>query len=1439
MRKILLFSTLFLCLHASAQYNSSSPWMQELIASKQGENRGIINVDESFTVTEINKAFWAHWKDKDPSVKGSGFKPYMRWENYWKHLAKADGYLPSARELMASYERKANSGFQKNPTAAWTALGPFNPGELGNSLPGTGRINAFAMDPNDNQIWYAGTPAGGIWKSTNAGDSWTYLLGDFPQIGVSSIAIDPNNTDIIYIATGDDDASDSYSIGVYKSTDGGANWTATGLSIENTTDFPNWGNNRLLSNVLIDPADSNIIWAAGSFGVWKSLDAGTTWDRKLNTNVGDLKMKPGDSNTLYTAEAAFVGGDYFRTTDGENFNQITDILPTSSSRIVLAVTPDDPNVLYILSAANGGNREFQGLYKSGDSGETFIEAANTTNIMESSQAWFDLALAVDPTDDRRVYTGCLNVWSSTNSGNNFSRVSRWNVNNSAYTHADIHTIEFFDNKIFVCSDGGLFVSEDGGASFTDKTANMDITQFYRMSIARNNTSVIAAGSQDNSGFVLGTNGWNVFTGGDGMDYEVDPNNPALIYGFVQNGGTLFITTNSGQGTTTVGAPAGQSGNWITPLAINPSGEVFSGFDAVYRLDGNSWVKWSNDFGNGNIDDIEPDPTNPDVIYAAESDFLYRSEDGGQTFSAFNRFPGLISDIAVDQNDGSTVYVTTSFRVGVDQANQTGGGSGQRGVFKVEVNPDGSPGPEIDLTGNLDTSQAFFSIVHQPMDSENPIYVGTNLGVYRLSDASPNWENYFTNLPNVAISDLEISLDEETLVASTYGRGVWSSPIPFSVANDDLRLVSVSPNGNQINCGEVLPVVTLQNLGSNTITEIDVVYSVNGGASNTVSWNGTLNTSETTNIQLPSLTQLNLGANSLSLTAEVDNDEFPNNNSTTTNIFTSTIANGDQLFDFENGNPTLFAYNEDGGSPLWEQGVPAGALLSGATSGTQAFATNLTGAHPNETKSYLVSGCYELANITAPVLRFNMAYQLENNFDIVYVEYSLDNGTNWNLLGEQGSAPNWYNSDRTNASSGSANDCQNCPGGQWTGEDASFASFTEYAYDFTVNANNGETDLTNESNVIFRIVFESDLFETREGAVIDDFIVTGFQDDDDDDNDGVLDEDDNCPITPNADQADNDNDGIGDVCDQDDDNDGILDIDDNCPFVANPGQEDADGDGIGDPCDEDADNDGVLNEDDLCNNTPPGAVVDIDGCEVFSLPATNFTIQSVGESCISSNNASITVTAANTSLNYTGTLSSTDTADVIQSFTDNTIFTDLVAGEYSLCITVNGQSDFEQCFNVTLDEPNPLGVSAQVSSLAAQVTLELTGGELYFIELNGVNYQTNKDSIVLQLNKTENVLRVRTNKYCQGSYEKTIILADSIFAYPNPIGNEDLNIYVGDLSSEQVNISLFNVTGAQILRKSYTPEAGALRINLNRIPGGIYLLNVSTNQTLKTFKIIKR
>jgi len=324
MIKKLLFISFLFTSFAYGQHIAGTPWMEEL--KKKNGTPGNAQV-ENFTIDEMRTAFDAYWADAkiDPRKKGSGFKQFKRWEYYWRHFENADGHIPTPKEYWQAYQNKVFNSATPNPTSQWTSVGPFEANVTSGRLPGLGRINAIIVDPNDDDTWYAGAPAGGIWKSTDAGDTWTNLFDDFPQIGVSGIAIDPNDSNIVYIATGDDDAGDSYSIGVFKSLDGGQTWNQTGLNPDNSTP------NLLMNEIFLDPADSNIVWVGTSVGLQKSTDGGDTFTRVLNRNVRDFRLKPGDGNTVYAVSTS----EYFKTTDGENFRTTSVSCNTRRSRSCL------------------------------------------------------------------------------------------------------------------------------------------------------------------------------------------------------------------------------------------------------------------------------------------------------------------------------------------------------------------------------------------------------------------------------------------------------------------------------------------------------------------------------------------------------------------------------------------------------------------------------------------------------------------------------------------------------------------------------------------------------------------------------------------------------------------------------------------------------------------------------------------------------------------------------------------------------------------------------------------------------------------------------------------------------------------------------------------------------------------------------------------------
>ena len=278
---------------------------------------------------------------------------------------------------------------------------------------------------------------------------------------------------------------------------------------------------------------------------------------------------------------------------------------------------------------------------------------------------------------------------------------------------------------------------------------------------------------------------------------------------------------------------------------------------------------------------------------------------------------------------------------------------------------------------------------------------------------------------------------------------------------------------------------------------------------------------------------------------------------------------------------------------------------------------------------------------------------------------------------------------------------------------------------------------------------------------------------------------------------------------------------------------------------DSDKDGVLDADDLCPNTPQNAFVDITGCEIFSLSADSYLLSIFSETCRSQNNGSINLSAIE-NYDYSVTLTG-DGFTETKTFTSEVGFEDLSAGTYTLCITIDGNSSYEQCFTIVVIEPDELSVSTLgrssntktgKGSSSKKITVSLTGGESYYVTLNNKVTITSESEIELELAQGVNNLSVKTNKDCQGVYNETIMFNSQPAVFPNPIKNNTIHVNSVDFYKNEIPVEIYDLTGKLLFSKTYQPTTNQLKIDVSSMPRGIYLLKVASKENTFNYKIIK-
>lgn len=692
--------------------------------------------------------------------KMPGFMQYKRWEWFTEPRVYPSGDRNVISKVMS--DQWNQKGKPSNPSVLqagnWSLLGPVNTLPSGGA--GAGRVNCIAIHPTNPNILFVGAPAGGLWKSTDAGITWTTNTDNLASIGISDIAIDPLNPNNMYIATGDGDGNDNYSIGILKSTDGGNTWSTTGFSYT-----PSQG--RQVNRLIIDPVDPNILFTGTNLGVYRSLDAGATWVRTFSVGgIMDIEFKPGNSQVIYAS-----GTGFYRSLDGGNsFSTVTTVPGSgaSASRIAIAVTPADSNYVYAL-AGRSSNHGFLGLYRSTDGGNSFVKQSSTPNVLGWSsigddtdgQAWYDLAFAASPTNKNEIFSGGVNIWRSINGGVSWSIKAHWTGTGAAYVHADIHSLVYLNaNTVYAGCDGGFFRTTNSGTSWTDLSKGLQIAQMYRLGCAATDPNVVIQGWQDN-----GTNKWNAGTwnsiyGGDGMECFIDRTNANTMYAELYYG-AFKRSFNGGGAWSDIVNGINESGGWVTPWCQDPQNPqtLYAGFRNVWKStdQGNSWAKISSTF-SGTLQALAVAPSNPNYIYASSS-VLNRTTNGGATWT--NIKPGLppggISYIAVSGTNPDKLWVTYA------------GNNPTNKVFKT-------------VNGGTTWTSMLYDLPNLPVNcivvdtssSLEGIYIGTDLGVYYTDSTRTNWVFFSNGLPNVIVNELEIQYSSGKLRAATYGRGLWET-----------------------------------------------------------------------------------------------------------------------------------------------------------------------------------------------------------------------------------------------------------------------------------------------------------------------------------------------------------------------------------------------------------------------------------------------------------------------------------------------------------------------------------------------------------------------------------------------------------------------------------------------------------------------------------------
>ncbi len=669
----------------------------------------------------------------------------------------------------------------------WKLLGPKNVG---------GRTKAIAINPLNSRNLWAGAASGGLWRSKSAGEgaqAWEYVDTGFPVLGVCTIAINPVDTNNIYIGTGEvygyqnstggiveRMTRGSYGIGLLKSSDGGRTW-------QKALDWA-YFQQRGVQKIVINPLDHNVLYAATTEGTYKSSNAGETWVQVHDVKMAmDIDIDLSDTSRVFVAcgDLNSEGAGVYRSQNaGDTWSLLKNgMLDGYSGKVSIDIYPQDPQFVY---AHVANSTKTIGIFTSYDGGDSWIRSSNQD--IAKYQGWYSQFVEVHRDDPNRVIAAGVDLWKSTDGGYHFDKKSDWSkwyfgvvpVGGTEgppdYVHADIHDIAVHPddpNTFYLATDGGIFRSTDFGETFEGLNGGYATTQFYNgFSCAPADSQFAIGGLQDNGTVIYeGNPAWRRAAGGDGCWTAIDPNHPDTVYASYQY---LSIIKSVNRGINWRNATDGMIWSqyipFVAPYLVSPthSNILYAGADRIYKsTDGASnWISTTEVYAlSGDaVISMAISATNPDTVYVATAPnfaktMILRTIDGGATWEMMaqaeeagipNRYP---MDLAVNPNDSREVYAAFS-GFGTSHLYR----SSNAGISWTDI---GAGLPDVPTS----------AVALDPLFPDH-IYVGNDLGVYVSTDRGLNWEEWSRGMPTAIVMDLTISPANRALRAATHGNGVW-------------------------------------------------------------------------------------------------------------------------------------------------------------------------------------------------------------------------------------------------------------------------------------------------------------------------------------------------------------------------------------------------------------------------------------------------------------------------------------------------------------------------------------------------------------------------------------------------------------------------------------------------------------------------------------------